>query len=442
MSKKQKNPFSRHFLLLLAGQTISQMGSSMTGFAVIIWAYSSTGQVMASSLLAVCSAVPYLIVSLFGGAAADRMNKKRIMLLCDTIAAAGSLVLLLCVSCNVLQLWILCAVNILSGFMNAFQGPASQVAVTLLVEEKDYARAGGLQSALGAVCGMLNPILAAALLGFGGLRLVLAVDLATFLFAFLVLLLFIRIPDTVSEGERVSLRELGRSMKEGIGFLRGQKSILLLLVMFSVLEFLGAISFDSMYSPLLLARTGNDEAVVGIVSSVAAAGGLGASLLMSVAKPPARKLRVMFAGAVMCLTGILLFGMGRSLLWWCVVVFLGCFGSPVYQTYQTVILRERVPVAMQGRIFSLQGMITQSLTPLGCLAGAALADWVFEPFMQRTGAWQTLFGRLVGTGSGAGMGLMFVFAGACGILLCLLFGASSNLRELERDNAGEAMQSR
>ena len=144
----------------------------------------------------------------------------------------------------------------------------------------------------------------------------------------------------------------------------------------------------------------------------------------------------------MCLTGILLFGMGRSLLWWCVVVFLGCFGSPVYQTYQTVILRERVPVDMQGRIFSLQGMITQSLTPLGCLAGAALADLVFEPFMQRTGAWQTLFGRLVGTGSGAGMGLMFVFAGACGILLCLLFGASSNLRELERDNAGEAMQSR
>ena len=73
----------------------------------------------------------------------------------------------------------------------------------------------------------------------------------------------------------------------------------------------------------------------------------------------------------MCLSGILLFGMGRSLAWWCIVVFIGCFGSPVYQTYQTVLFRERVPVSLQGRIFSLQGMITSGLTPLGCLAGAA-----------------------------------------------------------------------
>ena len=106
-----------------------------------------------------------------------------------------------------------------------------------------------------------------------------------------------------------------------------------------------------MYSPLLLARTGNNEAVVGIVSSVAAAGGLCASLWMSLAKQPAGKLRIMFGGSVMCLSGILLFGMGRSLAWWCIVVFIGCFGSPVYQTYQTVLLRERVPVSMQGRIF-------------------------------------------------------------------------------------------
>lgn len=71
--------------------------------------------------------------------------------------------------------------------MNAFQGPASQVAVTLLVNEKDYAKVGGIQSALGAVIGMLNPILAAALLSIGGLQLVLGIDLIT-LFLLLLLL--------------------------------------------------------------------------------------------------------------------------------------------------------------------------------------------------------------------------------------------------------------
>lgn len=440
MNRKNENSFKHYFFLLIIGQTISQMGSSMTSFAAVIWAYSSTGQVMASSFLAICNAIPYIIVSQFGGAVADRMNKKRIMLMCDALAAVGSLILLLCISCNILQIWILCAVNILNGFMNAFQGPASQVAVTLLVDEKDYARAGGMQSALGAITGMLNPILAAALLSFGGLQLVVTVDLITFIFAFSVLLVFIKIPDTKNGEERVSIHELGKSIKEGVCFLRGQKSILLLLAMFSILEFLGAISFDSMYSPLLLARTGNNETVVGIVSSVAAAGGLAASLLMSVVKPPVKKLRVMFAGGIMCLTGIMLFGVGRNLLWWCVVVFIGCFGSPIYQTYQTVILRERVPVGMQGRIFSLQGMITQSLTPLGCLAGAFLADKVFEPFMHNTGSWQNVWGKLVGNENGAGMGLMFVLAGGCGIVLCLLFSANPSLQELEKDTADELPQ--
>ena len=410
------------------------MGSAMTGLAVVIWAYGSTGQVMASSLLAVCSAVPYLLVSLFGGAAADYMNKKKIMLICDMAAAAGSLILLLCASFQVLELWVLCVVNVLNGLMNAFQGPASQVSVTLLLEKRDYAKAGGIQSALGAVSGMLSPILAAALLGFGGLGLVLAVDLATFAFAFFVLLLFIRIPDSAGKKEEADPGSLGQSMKEAAAFLKGQKGIRLLLVLYSVLEFLGAVSFDSMYSPLLLARTGNREIVVGIVSSVAAAGGLCASLWMSFSRQPKGKLRVMFAGSVMCLAGILLFGMGRSLLWWCIVVFIGCFGSPVYQTYQTVLLRERVPVSMQGRIFSLQGMITSGLTPAGCLLGAALADSVFEPYMRETGNAPKPLYRLVGSGDGAGMGLMFVLAGAAGIVICILMSGSPGIRKLEEED--------
>lgn len=425
---------NKNYILLLIGQTISQLGSSMTGFALVIWAYSSSGQVMASSLLAICSTIPYLIVSLLGGAVADNMNKKKIMLICDSVAAVTSVIILLCSCINVLEIWILCIVNIVNGFMNAFQGPATQVAVTLLVDKEKYAKVGGIQSALGALVGLLNPILAAALLSLGGLQLILGIDLITFLFAFLTLLIFIKIPDSISEDRRVRAKELRASMKEGLSFIKQQKSILFLLIMYSVLEFMGAISFDSMYSPLLLARTGNNEAVVGVVSTAMAAGCLLASVMMSVVKQPKNKLAVMFGGSVMCLGGIMLFGMGRNLIWWCVVVFIGCFGAPVYQTYQSVILRESVPVAMQGRIFSLQGMITQSLAPLGYLIGAVLADYIFEPFMQNTGTLQTICSKIVGAGKGSGMGLMFVIAGAVGIIIILFLKNNYNIKELEKNN--------
>lgn len=315
--------------------------------------------------------------------------------------------------------------------MNAFQNPASQVAVTLLIDKEDYSRAGGIQAALGAGVGILNPVLASALLGFGGLRLVISIDLITFIFAFFTLLFFIKIPDHITEDKSTSIKELSTGIKEGVLFLKQQKSILSLLIMYSFLEFAGAISFDSMYAPFLLARTGNNEIIVGIVSATAAAGSFLACTIMSVSKQPKRKLPAMFGGSIMCLCGIMLFGAGRSTVWWCAVVFLGCFGSPVYQTYQTVILRENVPVSMQGRIFSMQGMITQGLTPIGCIAGAVLADYVFEPFMKKSGGIQRICSIIAGTGNGAGMGLMFVLAGFIGIVIIACSMNNPNIKALE-----------
>lgn len=422
---------NKNYILLQIGQTISQLGSAMTSFAITIWAYNTTGQVISSSLLAVCSFVPYLVISLFGGAVADNMNKKKIMLICDTVAAIGSFVILLCSWMNILELWILCVINIVSGFMNAFQAPASQVAITLLVDKENFAKAGGLQSALGALVGILNPILSAALLSIGGLQLVIGVDMITFLFAFFTLLIFIKIPDSAVENNKIGIKKLKESMKDGIFFIRAQKSVLFLLVMYSVLEFMGAISFDSMYSPFLLARTGNNGTVVGIVSAIAATGSLSASIILSTTKQPKRKIPIMLAGSLMCLCGIMFFGMGRNLLWWCIVAFIGCFGSPIYQTYQTVILRERVPLSMQGRIFSLQGIITSSLTPLGYMIGSILADYMFEPFMQGKGKVQNILSGLVGSGKGAGMGLMFVIAGMLGIIISIVLSNNHHIKNLE-----------
>ena len=87
--KRTKNKMY-HFMIFFISQMVSELGTSMTGFATVIWMYSNSGQVMSASLLAICSTVPYLVVSLFGGVVADKINKKKIMLICDSIAATGS----------------------------------------------------------------------------------------------------------------------------------------------------------------------------------------------------------------------------------------------------------------------------------------------------------------------------------------------------------------
>ncbi len=430
MNKTENKMYN--FMIFFISQTVSELGTSMTGFATVIWMYSNSGQVMSSSLLAICSTVPYLIVSLLGGVVVDKMNKKKIMLICDSIAAAGSVMLLGCYILGYLQLWVLCLVNIINGFMNAFQNPASQVAVTLLVEQKDYARIGGIQSTMGALVGIFQPILATTILNVLGLQWILIVDLCTFIFAFLVLLFVVQIPDEIASDSQSSFSEIWNGLKEGIDFISGNRPILMLLIMYCILEFIGAISFDGMFTPLLLAKTNNNETIVGIVSSFMAIGCIVASVILSMMEQPKKKLPIMYFGSYMCLIGITLFGMGRSLVWWCIVVFIGCFGSPIYHTYQTIIIREKVDASMQGRVFSLQGMITQALTPLGFLGGGMLADYIFEPLMKKMFLGKNIITFFVGRQNGSGIGLIFVIAGLVGIAALTILKCNPAIKELEQ----------
>lgn len=430
MNKTENKMYN--FMIFFISQTVSELGTSMTGFATVIWMYSNSGQVMSSSLLAICSTVPYLIVSLLGGVVVDKMNKKKIMLICDLIAAVGSVILLSCYSLGYLQLWVLCLVNVINGFMNAFQNPASQVAVTLLVEQKDYARIGGIQSTMGALVGIFQPILATTILNVLGLQWILIVDLCTFIFAFLVLLFVVQIPDEIASDSQSSFSEIWNGLKEGIDFISGNRPILMLLIMYCILEFIGAISFDGMFTPLLLAKTNNNETIVGIVSSFMAIGCIVASVILSMMEQPKKKLPIMYFGSYMCLIGITLFGMGRSLVWWCNVVFIGCFGSPIYHTYQTIIIREKVDASMQGRVFSLQGMITQALTPLGFLGGGMLADYIFEPLMKKMFLGKNIITFFVGRQNGSGIGLIFVIAGLVGIAALTILKCNPAIKELEQ----------
>lgn len=125
----------RSFLILWLGQSFSSLGSAMTGYALVIWSYTSQGSALATALLMVSTYAPYVLLSIFAGALSDRWNKKATMLICDTIAAITTVVVLILLSTDSLQLWHIYAVNIIGGIMNTVQQPASEVAVTRLLPE-------------------------------------------------------------------------------------------------------------------------------------------------------------------------------------------------------------------------------------------------------------------------------------------------------------------
>lgn len=112
---KIKNKYSglRDFFILWSSQAVSELGTAMTNFALIIWVYSQEGTAFSITFLTLCSFLPTILFRFIAGAIADRWNKKRIMLLADLMAACGTLTVLILYSLSALQVWHLYVINFL-----------------------------------------------------------------------------------------------------------------------------------------------------------------------------------------------------------------------------------------------------------------------------------------------------------------------------------------
>ena len=88
MNNKKKNKLYqlKDFLILWSTQSMSQLGSSITAFALTLWLYEKTGSSLSTAALTICSYAPYVMMSIFAGALTDRFDKKKTMLICDVLA--------------------------------------------------------------------------------------------------------------------------------------------------------------------------------------------------------------------------------------------------------------------------------------------------------------------------------------------------------------------
>ena len=418
------------FLLLWGSQTVSQLGTAMTDYAVIIWVYSQKGTASSVTLLTTCTFLPTIFFRFLAGSMVDRWSKKRIMLIADLVAACGTLAVFVLHSADVLQIWHLYVINFTLSLMNAFQEPASFVAVSLLVPKEQYARVGGLQGFSGAAVSILAPALGAVILASGGLETVLIIDLATFAVAFLALLFLIRIPEP--EKQEKDEEPFSKTCLAGIRYLKEHTAILRITLFLAVINFLAKLGNDGMLSPFILGRTGNNQAVLGLVESFTAIGVLAGSLLATVLKPPKSRTRLIFITTGFVCAGNIIQGLTARPWLWCAAAFGSYLLAAVMNVNMDIIMREKVPVEMQGRVFSAKGTLQNFTIPVALLLGGLLADTVFEPFMLADSPVQRVLSAFVGTGKGTGIGLMFLIVGIAGMLVSFTRLRKPVYRELDR----------
>lgn len=417
------------FLLLWITQSFSGLSSAMTSFALVIWSYTQKGSALVTALLMVSSYAPYVLLSIFAGALSDRWNKKKTMLACDTAAAFTTVLMLVLLQKDMLQIWHVYLINGVNGLMNAVQQPASEVAVTRVLPKKYYQRVGGLRYFSSSLNSIMAPIIATAVMGIAGMDAVVAFDLISFGVAFLALAFCIPIPEDREQGDEKE--KLWVAIRKGIAYLKEEWGIFHLILFLAAINLVASM-YDAAFPAMMLSRNGGGERALGLVNAVIGASTLAGSLLASFVKEPGSRVRVICNCLLFSMgTENFLLAFGRSPLIWCIGGFLGWIGIPLMSTNLDAIMRLHVPEDMQGRVYSIRNSLQFFTIPVGYFLGGFLVDQVFEPIMavQEGGS---LLVSFFGSGKGSGAAFLFFVIGLAGVGVCLYFRRDKNIWKLEK----------
>src|SRR5687767_8505891 len=126
------------FTIVWAGQLISVLASTMTQFALTIWAYQETGSATALGIINTAFIIPFLLLSPIAGVMVDRHNRKLMMMVSDLTAVLATTVVLVLHLSGGLQIWHLYIAAAINGLGNTFQWPAYSAAISTMVPKEHY----------------------------------------------------------------------------------------------------------------------------------------------------------------------------------------------------------------------------------------------------------------------------------------------------------------
>jgi DHA3 family macrolide efflux protein-like MFS transporter len=408
MVQKVSAQSMRTFMVIWIGQFVSLIGSGLTGFALGVWVYMETGSVTPLALIALFSTVPHLVVAPFAGALVDRWDRRTAMILSDSGAAACTAVIAVLLFMDNLEIWHIYVVAFASSSFSTFQWPAYSAATTLLVPKRHLARASGMVQTAESASQILSPIIAGLLIVTIRIWGVLVIDFASFLFA-LVTLLFIRIPqpEPTADGQQ-GKGSLFHEVMFGWSYIRARPGLLALLLFFAGINLSGSAT-GVLFTPLVLSFS--SPVVLGTIQSAGGVGMLLGGLFLSVWGGPRRRVYGVLGFGFLGGAATTFLGIQPSALIIAVAGFASLFTIPITNGCSQAIWQTKTAPDVQGKVFSIRRAIAWSTTPVSFLLVGPLADNMFEPLMAVNGSLAGSVGKIIGTGPGRGIGLMFIIIG-------------------------------
>jgi DHA3 family macrolide efflux protein-like MFS transporter len=417
------------YYALVITQTVTLIGSQFTEYAVSIAVFRATGHATPLALVAFFSTVPAILLGGFAGALADRFDRRRMMLIANIGFAVCSGLLLLSFASGAFRLWHLYAITLSASVFATLERPAFQASVAVLVPDNHRDRANAIGQMTGPAAGVIAPAVAGLLYALVGVVGSIGINMAT-LVAAIAVLAIVRIPRPTESVEGVAMRAaVWRQAFDGFRHMAALPALFGFCGYISIVNLVASAAFV-LLTPYVLARTGSVQ-LFGVILAVMNAGGIAGALVITAggrigSRMDTVMLAIVGGGLLIGVAGVArdAIAIGASLF---VLSFALAFANAPFWS----MLQAKIAPDLQGRVFAAYLQVAILLQPLAFLAAGPLADRVFEP-ARRQPIWQSV-AWLVGDRPGAGMGMMFVIAGALILALSVAVYAIPAVRHLETD---------
>jgi MFS family permease len=370
---------STNYTLYFIGRSVSQFGTWMQRTAVVWIIYSATHSAFMLGLTVFAEQFPSFLFSAFGGVAADRYNKYKIVNITQITSLIQACLLAVLVMTNHYAVWQILVLSVILGIINAYDVPARQSMINeVVVDRADLPSALSLSAAMASLAKLLGPAASGIILEKFGAGTCFLLNAASF-GAVMVSIAFMKKPKVIQHKPK---KNVFKDLAEGFVYLKQKASIGLIIVMVCVTSLL-VLPYDTLIPVFAKVIFKGNATTFGYINSFIGAGAVAATILLASLKQSASLRKILLLSTAIMGAGLICFAYINNFSFAMPFAIVIGFGAMAQFTACNIIVQSEAAPEMRGRAVSIILTAIFGMLPLGSLIVGAVS--------QRIGAQTTLF---------------------------------------------------
>jgi MFS family permease len=365
----------RNFRLFFAGQSVSLIGTWMTRVATSWLVYRLTGSALLLGVVGFAGQIPTFLLAPFAGVLVDRLDRRKMLVWTQVLAALQSLALAALTLAKVITIHEIVGLSVLQGLINAFDMPGRQAFLVQMVEEKqDLGNAIALNSSMVNMARLVGPALAGFVIGAFGEGYCFAIDGVSYLAVIASLLMMQVNAAPVKRAAGSMLQQLA----EGWAYVAGFPPIRTILLLFGLVSLMG-MPFMVLMPIFASSVLHGGPHTLGFLLGASGVGALISAVSLALRKTVRGLTTMIQLSAALFGAGLIGFGLSRTFALSMVLMLVVGFGMMQGLAASNTVIQTLVPEDKRGRVMSYYTMAFVGMAPFGSLLAGTLAHHLGAP---------------------------------------------------------------